>query len=863
MVAGDTPTPTDTQRIDALFHRAVRLPPNDREEFLAGECGTEPRVLAELRELLAADAATTQGVFRSPLQSWAALPPRLGHYTVGSEIGDGGMGRVFRARQEEPIRREVAIKVLKAGLATAEGRARFSAERQALARMRHPGIAAVLDGGTTPDGRPYLVMELVEGQPLHRWLATRPADLTTRLTLFLAVCRAVQHAHQKGIIHRDLKPSNILVEDTPQGAEPRVIDFGVARMTSDEVMDTLHTAQGAVLGTPGYISPEQMEGTGDADVRSDVYALGVILYELLTGARPYAASGTHAPAALIDAVRTGPPAPPSRVAPEPLSSDLDWIALRALEAEPDRRYPTAEALHADIQRFLRNEPVAARPPSRTYLVRKFVRRHRTAVLAGALGLSALVAGMLVALDQWRRARSSEAVAQRNLGDFRRLVDDKRLQDLEQVARHDLWPAWPATVAAMDRWILRAQRLVDRGPELRQRAEQIEQELGSRVDAPRREELDYQRLVIQRLVAGIDELAADAPTTTNLAGVRARREQSLRTGRRSETDCREAWASATAAIADTAQSPIYGGLALRSQMGLVPLGQNPETRLWEFWHEASGARPRPDPRSAGRWIMGPDTGMVFVLIPAGRFVIGAVPDPEGAGEAPIDPRAARMEQFVRPVELSAFFLSRFEMTQGQWLRTSGENPSYIQAANEARGHVPDLSHPVEQVNWLQATEALRRMGLVLPTEAQWEYACRAGTKTAFANGVDPVVLCGTAANLADEASRAFLTANITFDPGTDDGYALTAPVGRFAPNRWGLHDVHGNVGEWCRDWLVSYLEPAREGDGLRPFVPGTTSRCWRGGDFADPSLLARSAARNGYPEDLRTARVGLRPARAIQ
>ena len=579
-----TPAPDDSP-VDDLFHRAVDLSPADQEEFLRQHC-TDPAVNRELRELLAADGRHTGGLLDSPTAAWARPPEQLGPYDVDRELGHGGMGTVYLGWQHQPVRRPVAIKILKAGLATDEGRARFTAERQALARMRHPGIATILDGGETRDGRPYLVMDLVEGVPLDEWLDRDP-PLELRLRLFLDLCAAVQHAHQKGIVHRDIKPSNVLVEAGDRGPEPRVIDFGVARIhaAAAEEIDVLHTAPGAVVGTPGYMSPEQLEGSGDIDVRSDVYSLGVVLFELLTGERPFPApTGPTAPARLLDRIRAGPPRRPSRSERgrnNPV--DLDWIALRALEPEAERRYPTADALAADVRRVLRHEPITARPPSKWYLFHRFARRNRTAVTSGVLGVGALVLGLALALQQWRSAQHSDAAAQEHLADFRRLVDDKRLQDLLNEARTTLWPAWPRNIEAMDVWLKKARELVARGADLSVRAVAIRAEMSAAEDdAARREELAYQSEVLERLVAGIAELATDDPTPENIAGIVARRAQAVRTRQVSLETALPAWTDAMASINNDGECPAYGGLAFAPQVGLVPLGRNPSTQLWEFW-----------------------------------------------------------------------------------------------------------------------------------------------------------------------------------------------------------------------------------------------------------------------------------------
>ena len=353
-----------------------------------------------------------------------------GRYTLESRIGEGGMGEVWVAQQTEPVRRKVALKLIKPGMDSRAVLQRFEQERQALALMDHPNIAKVLDGGITPNGQPFFVMEMVDGLPLTKFCDEAKLTPKERLELFVPICQAVQHAHQKGIIHRDLKPANILVTSIDGKPVPKVIDFGVAKATAGKLTDeSMATQIGAVLGTLDYMSPEQAGLSGeDIDTRSDIYSLGVILYELLTGLRPIEVARLKKSTLpdMIRMIREEEPSKPStrlstddslpsqaalrqtepRKLMTMLRGELDWVVMKCLEKERDRRYETASGLARDIERYLADEVVEARPPSAGYRLRKFARRHRGQVAAAALVLVTLVLG--IAGTTWGLIRAAQA-----------------------------------------------------------------------------------------------------------------------------------------------------------------------------------------------------------------------------------------------------------------------------------------------------------------------------------------------------------------------------------------------------------------------------------------------------------------------
>ncbi|MGH7173193.1 MAG: protein kinase domain-containing protein, partial [Gemmataceae bacterium] len=387
----------------------------------------------------------------------------IGPYKLLEPIGEGGMGTVFLAQQSEPVKRLVALKVIKAGMDSRQVVARFEAERQALALMDHHHIAKVLDGGTTTGGRPYFVMELVKGVPLTRYCDEQRLTPRQRLELFVPVCQAIQHAHQKGIIHRDVKPSNVLVALYDGQAVPKVIDFGIAKATSQPLTEkTLVTGLGSVVGTLEYMSPEQAElNQMDVDTRSDVYSLGVLLYELLTGTTPLERKRLK-DTGLLEVLRLireeEPPRPSTRLSstderpsvaanrglePKKLSGlvrgELDWIVMKSLEKDRNRRYETANGFAADVQRYLHDEPVLACPPSAVYRLRKFARRNQGSLAVAALVLFSLaslggVAGW-AAWDRTTRRAALEADVGRNLDAARAFCRADQLREASAVLDH--------------------------------------------------------------------------------------------------------------------------------------------------------------------------------------------------------------------------------------------------------------------------------------------------------------------------------------------------------------------------------------------------------------------------------------------
>lgn len=473
--------------VQELLLQAVELEDSEkRSVFLAEACNGNPSLRRELEELLRAHDAASRFLpgapdkqvpgSEAPIALSIALEKagdRIGRYRLLEEIGKGGCGVVYMAEQEEPVRRKVALKVIKLGMDTKSVVARFEAERQALALMEHPNIAKVLDAGATENGRPFFVMELVRGLEITNYCDRHAVPLRQRLELFIKVCDAVQHAHQKGIIHRDLKPSNILVTaaGTSSPAVPKVIDFGIAKATEGRLTGmTLCTAFEQFLGTPAYMSPEQAAmSSADVDTRSDIYSLGVLLYELLTGSTPFntrvlLASGLDELRRMIREVEPARPSTRVRAMPaseraqaarqrvsDPakwvslLQGDLDWIVMKCLEKDRARRYETANALARDIQRHLNCEPVVARPPSRIYEFQKTVRRHKFGFAAAALVMITLAGGVFVSTWQAVQKEKQRRQLQANV------VHQYVANGTEQVNSGDLFAGllWYAEALRLD------------------------------------------------------------------------------------------------------------------------------------------------------------------------------------------------------------------------------------------------------------------------------------------------------------------------------------------------------------------------------------------------------------------------------
>lgn len=1000
--------------------------------------------------------AGTDGTEGSPLfrreSGEQDKPERIGPYKILTVLGEGGMGTVYLAEQHEPIRRRVALKLIKLGMDSKEVLKRFEAERQALAMMEHDNIAKIMDAGRSESGQPYFVMEYVKGIPITEHCDKHKSSVEDRLTLFQQVCDGIQHAHQKGVMHRDLAPRNVLVTLQGDRAVPKIIDFGLARATDHRLLTaTIFTEQGAVIGTPGYMSPEQAGLDGqDVDTRTDVYALGAILYELLCG-EPAFSKEYLCNKGMLEMQRIIKEEEPERPSTKLSSSinsadqvallrktnkssllknlrgDLDLIVLKAMEKDRIRRYGTPSALSSDIARHLEGEPIEATAPGLAYVLRKFITRSPTKALAVFVVLPLFLLGLSgpVFYQQWQKAEDlakseseareeadvQRAAAQKSLAEFQMVASRRRL-DRARMSEKELYPAWPEQVPAMRAWLDGEIRLVSEllpqiestNAELEGRAlsetedERIQSReshpeyqdlllLGKKIAALKaaqevregkglgdykidtamlpsdpvevvrhvremvdltrrefgreREALAYTRHAFAQnegasnsevlitharaqFAVGLDddarktaEASLENASESEKAKYRAERDALLaninEAARRGEmiAELEEQYQQLEARVsqrklwhfADPAEGFLYDvlnplvheirwfqdhqvewvkdrlawaeeveqrtienqhsqwdsaiqlaqedfGIRLTPQMGLIPIGRDPESKLLEFYHLRSADPSQPIPKrdpETGKISVTHGTGMIFALIPGGEFSMG-----------PQDLESRTSAVFPHDVSLEPYFLSKYEMTQGQWGRLQhGNNPSQLKTGSSAAN---SPAHPVENVNWDFATLALSQEGLLLPTEAQWEYACRARSTTPWSVGASASDLTKYA-NIADQklASTGLQGA---FDSG-DDGHAYHAPVGSYSANGFGLYDMHGNLWEWCQEQLGTYLNPVREGDGFRALSGAATlQRVMRGGSFYNPASSARSDFRMQTAQGNAAYNIGFRAARAI-
>lgn len=837
----------EIQRIDQFLSRARGWSGGSVPERIKKQFGDEADPGVTLDD---EDAESSSDFSTAVLQRLAERQGAFGRYRIKSEVARGGQGAVLRVWDED-LRRNLAMKViLGKGDAEKTGAtpevdsrtlARFLEEAQVTGQLDHPGIVPVHELGLDSQGRVYFTMKLVKGENFKSIIEKvhRGEDgwtLTRALGVILKVCEAMAYAHSKSVIHRDLKPANVMVG---RFGEVYVMDWGLARVLGGEDKKDIRirpeattsisevrserrdradaepdsplvTMDGDVVGTPAYMSPEQARGELDrVGPQSDVYSVSAMLYHLLTGHMPYVPPEARLNNyAVWQRVQEGPPRLLAEVAPD-APRELVAVCQKAMAHETGKRYADMNGLAKELQAFIEHRVVRAHGSGPTTRLAKFVERNPVLVRTVLVSFLLLVSSAAVFTLHLGRAvvAKERAMLERSRDTFGPRIESLLGEEAE------LYPIAPETVAAMQGWLSAADELLAEAGDLPKSEKTVE------------------------LVALLDSVRGR---------VSERVESAASLHERTIIRPSAAWAEAIEAIelSNEYARAFDQALVIEPQLGLEPLGQDHESRLWEFRLPLTGAAPSEVNPETGRFVVGEDTGIVLVLLP------GSPGYDMGAGDPDRTPEEGCL------VRLHPFFIGKHEVTQGQWMHVMEQNPSYFLAGREhsddGRSYDRfDLSHPVNALTWYEASDYCRRIALTLPTEAQWEYACRVWTETPYWFG-----------DSLDSVKR--------FENVKGAPWEWTAPVGCLEPNRFGLHDVLGNVTEFCRDRFVLGLGPARlDGtNGSRTWGSEQEDRAYRAG-------VARWSIRGGswyeiwsaydrtsQPPDHRFEDQGLRVARPL-
>ncbi len=825
----------------------------------------------------------------------AAAQPARGLSFVGGEVvggfrlvkflGRGGMGEVWEAEQQG-LRRRVALKFLLGARLDERVLQYFLREARAGGRVRHPNVVATIASGSD-GGVDWIAQELVPGSRSlrdaiedFRRQGQAPAGYFLGVArLVEGIARGMQAAHEAGVIHRDLKPQNIMVDERDQA---RIVDFGLARVADESML----SKSGEVVGTWHYMSPEQVSGSrGGLDHRSDIFSLGVVLYELLTLERPFTGDSE---AAVARRVLQDEPADPRGLRSQ-CPRDLAVVCLKALEKRPEARYQSMEQLAEDLRRVQAHEPIRARPAGAVERTRKWLRRNPVLGVglgAGVLFLASVSALAIVAVAQARRAELAAEDSRRKTADVLALSAQKEHDELVAEASA-LWPIDESLAPRCEAWLARARRLVEGGDgdaatdatprsSLAEHRAKLESLRAAAALAPLGVADAWWEQQLAKLVADLELLVDEARGGLATRGISAatgwgvaRRLEAARGLRERTVDGAEAsrrWSVALSAIgaSERYRQARWPGGRLAPQVGLLPLEPDPRSGLWEFLVESSGDEPArgADGQLArderGQMRLTPATGLVLVLLPGGEAWHGAqATDPAGRN---YDPQAEPVEGPPKRYLLSPYFVGKHEVAQAQWLRLTGTNAAYY-TKERVPEYIAGTEHPLEQVSQRDATAALAWLGLELPTHVQWAHAARGGTSTPWWTGAERESLRGNI-NIADaavlRAGAGWTTAKDW--PDLDDGFVLAAPPGSFPANPFGLHEVLGNVSEWCRDGrLADDLEGTLDPVGAM----GEYSRQYRGGCYSDRASTLRASYWVEESDGYRDSSVGVRVSRAVQ